>query len=109
MMNITLPKELAEQLEAITMRENRPVEDVVASMIEQYEPHAPSQEESDAAFEALVGIYDDDITDMSTTVRETLNRYFQDKYGRTAQFALSNHRDFSIFRPRHCDYLELLP
>ncbi len=62
MMHITLPEELAEQLEAIARRENRRVEDVVASMIEQYEPPAPAQEESDAAFEALFGIYDDDVT-----------------------------------------------
>lgn len=81
MMNITLPDELAKRLQDIARRENRPLENVVESMIEQYTPQATSQEKSDETFEALFGIYDDDITDMSTTVRETLHKHFQEKYG----------------------------
>ena len=83
MMNIALPDELAKRLEEIAQRENRPVENVVASMIEQYALPTASQQSSDAAFEALFGIYDDDITDLSATVRETLQKYYQEKYGRS--------------------------
>ena len=82
MVSIVLPDALAQQLEEIAQRENRPLTDVVASMIEQYEPKSVSQEESDAAFDAIFGIYDDDVTDMSTSVRETLKDYFEKKYGR---------------------------
>ena len=81
MMNIALPDELAKRLEEIAQRENRPVENVVASMIEQYASLTTSQKSSDTAFEALFGIYDDDITDISSTVRETLQKYYQEKYG----------------------------
>jgi metal-responsive CopG/Arc/MetJ family transcriptional regulator len=83
MVTINLPEELAQQLEAIAQRENRPVEDVVASMITKYEPQSASQQEKDAAFEAMFGIYDDDISDMSTTVSETLKQHFRDRDGRT--------------------------
>jgi metal-responsive CopG/Arc/MetJ family transcriptional regulator len=81
MVTITLPDELAERIEAIAQRENRPISEVVQSMIEHYEPQTHLQEEADAAFESIFGIYDDDITDMSTTVRETIQKYFKDKYG----------------------------
>jgi len=81
MINIMLPDEIARQIEAVAKLENRPIEEVVASMVRQYTPQPYSQEGSDAAFEAIFGIFDDDVTDMSTTVRETLHKYFQDKYG----------------------------
>lgn len=83
MVTINLPEELAQQLEAIAQRENRPVEDVVAAMITKYEPEAESQQKKDAAFKAIFGIYDDDINDMSTTVSETLKQHFRDQDGRT--------------------------
>jgi metal-responsive CopG/Arc/MetJ family transcriptional regulator len=82
MVNITLPDHLAAQLEEIAQREKRSVTDIVVSMIEQYEPKPVSQEESDTAFDSIFGIYDDDVTDMSTSVRETLKDYFEKKYGR---------------------------
>ncbi len=83
MVTITLPEELAQRIEEIAQQENRSIVDVVASMVEKYELQIPSQEQSDQAFAAIFGIYDDDVTDMSTTVRETLQKYFQEKYGRT--------------------------
>jgi hypothetical protein len=81
MINIPLPDEIARQIEALAKLENRPVEAVIASMMQQYTPQPHSQEEADAAFQSIFGIYDDDITDMSTTVRETLQKHFQEKYG----------------------------
>lgn len=81
MINITLPDDLAKRLEEIAEHENRPVEEIVASMVEQYRPQQHTQEESDAAFEAIFGIFHDDVTDMSTIVRETLHKHFQEKYG----------------------------
>ena len=85
MANLLLSEQLIHKLEDIARRENRPVEEVVSSMVEKYEPQTPSrkQEASDAALDAIVGVFDDEITDLSTTVRETLHKYYQDKYGRT--------------------------
>jgi len=34
------------------------------------------------SFDAIIGIFDDDITDLSTTVRETMNTYYAGKYDR---------------------------
>ncbi len=81
MINFMLPDEIARQLEEVAKIEKRPVEEVLVSMVKQYTPQPYSQEESDAAFESIIGIFDDDITDLSTTVSETLHKYFQDKYG----------------------------
>ena len=80
MINIMLPDEIARQIEEVAKFENRPVEEVVASMVQQYTPQPSSQEESDAAFASLFGIYDD-VSDMSTTVRETLHKHFKEKDG----------------------------
>jgi hypothetical protein len=81
MINIPLPDEIARQIEAVAKLEKRSVEEVVASMVQRYTPHRYSQEESDVVWESIIGIYDADVSDMSTTVRETLHKYFQDKYG----------------------------
>ncbi len=78
-MNIVLPDELTKKLEQIAETENRPLEAVVASMIDQY---APEQNPSTLGWDAITGIGDNAVTDMSTTVRETLHKYYQDKYGR---------------------------
>lgn len=82
MENLLLPEHLIQKLEDIARQENRNVVEIITTMIEKYEQKTPSQQESDNAFKAIFGIYDDDITDMSTTVRETLQKYYQEKYGR---------------------------
>lgn len=81
-MNIVLPDELAKKLEQIAETENRPLEAVVASMIDQYAPEQIDHDAVKASLDAIVGIFDDDVSDMSTAVRETLHKYYQDKYGR---------------------------
>jgi hypothetical protein len=82
MVTLVLPEHLVHKLEDIARRENCPIEEVVASMVEKYEPQLPSQKASDDALDAIAGVFDDDITDLSTTVRETLQKYYQEKYGR---------------------------
>ncbi len=79
MVSITLPDELAQRLAEIARRENRPVEDVALEILEQYTPPSDSQAESDAAFEAIFGMFDDDVTDLSVTVRETIQEHFRKK------------------------------
>ena len=81
MINISLPDDIAKRLEEVTKFENRPVDEIVASMVQQYTPQQHSQEESDVAWDSILGIFDDDVTDLSMTVRETMHKYFHDKYG----------------------------
>lgn len=81
MVSITLPDELARRLAEVARRENRPVETVALEILEQ---HVPSQDEVEQGpdWGLILGVFDDDITDMSTTVKETLRNYYKDKYGR---------------------------
>lgn len=143
-------EDLLDKLREFARIENRPVDAVLESMIEQYSPQpvpaAPDSEDDDPVFqaqyrefrrkvyqiareywqsvgdterlaltdaqldeqfwlidhkgiprlkseegtidlppdplEAIMGIFDDDITDMSTTVRKTMHKYYQEKYDR---------------------------
>jgi hypothetical protein len=81
MINISLPDDIAKRLEEIARREKRPVADVIATWIEQEEADKADQPTEYDPIESIIGIYDDNITDMSTTVRETLQKHFQEKYG----------------------------
>ena len=78
MTDIPLPDDLAAQLEAIARRENRSLADLVALMVEQYKL-TTDQDNIDAQhpLDAFTGIYDDDITNMSTSVRETIQEHFR--------------------------------
>lgn len=71
--NVTLPDELARRLEDIARRENRPLAEVIASLLEQYP--TPITEEIGEIDDPIIGIFDDDVTDMSTTVRETMAKH----------------------------------
>ncbi len=83
MVNITIPDELAEQLETVARLENRPVVEVIETMLEQYEPKIQPEAGETHPLDAFIGIYDDDITDMSTSVRQTIKEHFQRKNERT--------------------------
>jgi hypothetical protein len=50
-------------------------------MLEQSKATETGQPEIVPNWDMILGIYDDDVTDMSTTVRETLKEYYQKKYG----------------------------
>lgn len=81
MANLLLPEQLIHKLEDIARQENRPVEEVISSMVEKYTPETPAEERG-PDWSMILGIGDEGITDMSTTVRETLQKYYQEKYGR---------------------------
>jgi hypothetical protein len=83
MVNIAIPDKLAEQLETVARRENRPVAEVIETMLEQYEPKIPPDAGERHPLDAFIGLYDDDITDMSTSVRKTIREHFQRKNDRT--------------------------
>lgn len=75
MSQLVIEHDLAERLQAIARRENRPVEDVLASLLDLYTAQSDS-------LAAMDGMFDDDVADLSTTVRETMDTYYQKKYGR---------------------------
>jgi hypothetical protein len=85
MADLIIHTELAERLRAIAEREQRQVEDVLADLVTQYESQAqddPAEEERAKARAEMAGMFDVDITDLSTTVRETMEAYYRNKYGR---------------------------
>jgi hypothetical protein len=79
--NVTLPDELAQRLAEIARREKRPLAEVIASMVERYP--VPPAEDIENFVDPIIGIFDDDVTDMSTTVRETMDAYWRKKHDPT--------------------------
>lgn len=87
MTTLTIEDELAAKLSAIAADENRPVTAVLESLLELYSslPRLPQNAiglmTADEALEAMEGMVDDDISDLSTSVRETMAAYYKKKYG----------------------------
>lgn len=79
MINIMLPDEIARQIEEVAKIENRPIEEVLVSMVRQYTPHETEPKKA-PNWDLIIGIGDKNVTDMSTTVRETLDAYYKKKY-----------------------------
>jgi hypothetical protein len=87
MLTVQIPDELAERLREIAECENKPVDEVVVSMLQKdISIQAPVDQqpvdEKPNALDALMGMLDYDITDMSSTVKETLREYYRNKYTR---------------------------
>ena len=88
MTELIIPDELAQRLQNIARRENRPLEAVLESLLEQYEPlreNIITKADQDSAnpLTAMDGMFEDEITDLSTTVRETMAKFYKARYGRT--------------------------
>jgi hypothetical protein len=69
---MTLPDLWVERIEAIARREGRTVEEVLNSLLEDYEP----QQNVADSIEDFIGVFDDDVTDLSVSVRQTLRQRF---------------------------------
>ena len=80
---LIIHEELAERLRAIAQRENRPIENVLSDLLDMYADRSSGEKDDTLAdpLNALIGMFDDDITDMSSTVRETMDAYYRRKYG----------------------------
>jgi hypothetical protein len=86
MTTLIIEDELAAKLTEIAADEKRPVTAVLRSLLELYSAlpkdsglSNPSLTANEA-LEAMDGMFDDDVTDLSTTVRETMSAYYQKKY-----------------------------
>lgn len=85
MTDLIIQDELAERLRVIAQRENRPVEEVLAELLELYAVQSQDlqkevrQSPADS-LAAMEGVFDDDVTDLSTTVRETMGDYYSKKH-----------------------------
>lgn len=84
MTTLTLEDEtLVETLEELAKAENRPLTDLLWQMFKVYtsESTSPTPQEREEALRAMAGMFDDDVTDLSETVRETMDAYYRKKYG----------------------------
>ena len=84
MVELVVHEKTLEKLEAIAQREHRSVEAVLESLVEFYEAapeHASITDTAVDPLDAYVGSLDTDLTDLSTTVRETMTEYYRKKYG----------------------------
>ena len=83
---LTIKDDLAAQLDKIAQTEQRSVDEVLRSALELY-ASLPQDNgtkvpmTSNEALASMDGMFDDDITDLSTTVRKTMSTYYKKKYG----------------------------
>jgi hypothetical protein len=84
MTTLMIKDELAAELEHLSEREQRPLDDLLQSMLDMYKtlPQLPTKEANEA-LDAMCGMFDDDVTDLSSTVRETMDAFYREKYGRS--------------------------
>lgn len=75
---MVLPDSLVRRIEEIAAREGRTPEDLLQSLLAEYEQQSKVTDDS---LEAFIGAFEDDVDDLSVTVRETLRRKFADDDG----------------------------
>ncbi len=69
---MTLPDPLTQRIQRIAEREGKSPEALVEQLLDAYENRTSPAD----AIEAFIGAFDDDIPDLSTTVRQTLKQKF---------------------------------
>ncbi len=86
MVTIHIPDELARQLENQAEQANQSLEEYAVNLLQKnLTPQADDDDEvpeGEHPLDAILGMFDDDVTDMSSTVRETLKEIYTQKYGR---------------------------
>lgn len=84
MVMIQIPENLAKVIEKAAQRENRSLDELAVSVLEEHFPVEAADEALDASddvnpLDSILGMFDDDVTDMSTTVKETMREYYKNK------------------------------
>jgi predicted transcriptional regulator len=82
--HIPISEKLARKLEEIAQQENRSPDELASEVLEQHflPKSQEEQQESHAdvnPLDAIMGLFDDDVTDMSSTVKETMREYHKNK------------------------------
>jgi hypothetical protein len=77
MAELVIRGELAQRLRDIAARENRSVNEVLRSMIDQY----LQQKQSEALLD-MDGMFDDDVTDLSSITKEDVQEAYRKKFDR---------------------------
>lgn len=85
MTQLIIDDDLAETIRSIAQVEAKSLNDIMRKMIALYRTQMPvlSQDEHRAQIEArckLAGKYKDNVTDLSTTVDQTLDTYFRENH-----------------------------
>ena len=81
MVDLTIDDDIAERLRRIAEQENRPMGAVLRSLLDLY-PTLPDQPPPEHdPLDDFIGAFDDDVPDISSTVRETMEAYYRQKYG----------------------------
>jgi hypothetical protein len=77
MADLIIRDDVVEDLHRIAEQENRSVEDVLRTMIDSYSATHAQRDPLDD----FIGAFDDDVPDLSSNVRETMEDYYRKKYG----------------------------
>ncbi|GIK66877.1 MAG: hypothetical protein BroJett018_46710 [Chloroflexota bacterium] len=80
MTNLAIPDDLAEKIQAIAQHENLSIAEFLAGLIKNYSVLSQEQQRRNEALLASVGMFDDDITDLSSTVRETMDEFWRKRH-----------------------------
>lgn len=92
---MTLSEPLTRRIEALAEREGRKPEELMQALLDDYEarrtdeqlqddPQHPEDPNPDQTIEAFIGAFDDDVSDLSVTVRETIRQRFEQPDDRSA-------------------------
>jgi hypothetical protein len=82
MVAIHLPEAVAERLERKAEREQREVSEVIADWLDRDDTDVVQdvkRRNRAETLNAMFGLFDDPVTDLSATVRETMEAYFKSK------------------------------
>ena len=81
MTELMVGEELARRLQQLATAEKRSVEALLRSMLDIYTTLPTLPEQARDAFAALEGMFDDEVSDLSTTVHQTMTDFYKKKYG----------------------------
>ena len=83
MVMIQIPENLAKVIEKAAQRENRSLDELAVSVLEEHFPVEAADASDDVnPLDSILGMFDDDVTDMSSRDEEILREYYKNKYGR---------------------------
>jgi len=84
MVALQIEEALAHKLSALASRQGRSMQDTLADALDYYEQATfPNEATESDGLEALIGMAEADVDDLSIRVREYMSSYFQREHGRS--------------------------